>query len=166
MSTSGPRKHIMARNECRDQRLYKSLSNLLITWWKNGKKTLVSHEVPVNPWGKVAWDIFTVDNQDYLVTVDYFSTFLEVDHFSRSTSKLLSRNSKHNLRDMEFRICLSVTKDRSLARMSWLSFLTIGNLSTSQALLNTCKVMERQSRVWTWPRDSWNAQSIQIQILI
>ena len=46
---------------------------------------------------------------------------------------------------MEYRICLSLTMDRRLAQMSLLSFLTIGNLSTSQALLNIHKVMAEQA---------------------
>ncbi|XP_061170331.1 uncharacterized protein K02A2.6-like [Saccostrea echinata] len=54
---------------------------------KQCKETLRSHEVPDKPWGKIACDIFTFDGQDYLVTVDYFSNFWEVDHLSRSTSK-------------------------------------------------------------------------------
>ena len=61
---------------------------------KHCKETLVSHEVPVKPWGKVACDIFTFDNQDYLVTVDYFSNFWEVDHLSRSTSKTVIKKLK------------------------------------------------------------------------
>ena len=44
--------------------------------------------------GKVACDIFTFDNQDYLVTVDYFSNFWEVDHLSRSTSKTVIKKLK------------------------------------------------------------------------
>ena len=107
----------------------------------------MSHEVPVKPWGNVACDICTFDYQDYLVILDYISNFWEVDHLPVQHRKLLSRNSKHILRDMEYRICLSVTMDRSSAQMSLVSVLTIGNLSTSQALLNTRKVMERQSRV-------------------
>ena len=61
---------------------------------KQCKETLVSHEVPVKPWGKVACDIFTFDNQDYLVTVGYFSNFWEVDRLSRSTSKSVIKKLK------------------------------------------------------------------------
>ena len=43
---------------------------------------------------KVACDIFTVDNQDYLVTVGYFSNFWDVDHLSLSTSKTVIKKLK------------------------------------------------------------------------
>ena len=61
---------------------------------KQCNDTLVSHELPVKPWRRVACDIFTVDNQDYLVTVGYFSNFWEVDHLSRSTSKIVIKKLK------------------------------------------------------------------------
>jgi len=39
----------------------------------------MSHEVPSHPWEKVGADIFTLDGKDYLVTIDYYSNFWEVD---------------------------------------------------------------------------------------
>ena len=39
----------------------------------------MSHKVPSHPRQKVAADIFTCDGKDYLVMVDYFSNFWEVD---------------------------------------------------------------------------------------
>ena len=58
----------------------------------NDKKCKETHEVPVKLWGKCACDIFTVDNQDYQVTVDYFSNFWEVDHRSRLSLKNAIKN--------------------------------------------------------------------------
>ena len=43
------------------------------------KETLMSHEVPFRPWVKIAAYIFTLDGKDYLVTIDYYSNFLEID---------------------------------------------------------------------------------------
>ena len=45
----------------------------------DAKETLMSHEVPSRPWEKIATDIFTLDGKDYLVTIDYYSNFWEVD---------------------------------------------------------------------------------------
>ena len=45
----------------------------------HAKETLMSHEVPSRPWEKVATDIFTLDGKDYLVIIDYYSNFWEVD---------------------------------------------------------------------------------------
>lgn len=43
------------------------------------KETLMSHEVPERPWEKVGVDSFELKGRDYLVTVDYFSNFWEID---------------------------------------------------------------------------------------
>ena len=43
------------------------------------KETLMSHKVPSHPWEKLATDIFSLDGKDYLVTIDYYSNFWEVD---------------------------------------------------------------------------------------
>ena len=43
------------------------------------KETLVPHEVPLRPWEKVGTDNFQFKNKSYLVTVNYYSNFCEVD---------------------------------------------------------------------------------------
>ena len=40
------------------------------------------HEIPDRPWQKVGTDLFTVDNKQYLVTVDYYSCYFEVDELT------------------------------------------------------------------------------------
>ena len=45
----------------------------------HGKETLMCHEVPQWPWEKVAVDLFTLNQNDYLVTVDYYSDYWELD---------------------------------------------------------------------------------------
>ena len=42
----------------------------------HGKETLTRHEVPQRPWEKVAVDLFTLEEKDYLVTVDHYSAGL------------------------------------------------------------------------------------------
>lgn len=39
----------------------------------------MSHEVPHRPWEKVAVDLFSLNQKDYLVTVDYYSGYWELD---------------------------------------------------------------------------------------
>ena len=46
---------------------------------ENQKETLLSHPTPSRPRQKVGMDIFTFRNHDYLITVDYFSAYFEVD---------------------------------------------------------------------------------------
>lgn len=60
----------------------------------NAKEPLVSHEVPDRPWQVAGTDVFTFDNKDYLVTVDYFSHFFEVDLLPNTTSTTIIRKFK------------------------------------------------------------------------
>ena len=46
------------------------------------KETLMSHELTNRPWEKVGADIFTIADKDYLILVDYFSNFWEVNRLS------------------------------------------------------------------------------------
>lgn len=52
----------------------------------HGKETLMSHEVPQRPWEKVAVDLFTQDQKDYLITIDYYSGFCELDRLRTADS--------------------------------------------------------------------------------
>ena len=46
------------------------------------QETLHSHYIPSTRWTKVGMDIFTYQNQDYLILVDYFSDFFECEVLS------------------------------------------------------------------------------------
>ena len=52
----------------------------------NPSETLQSHDVPGHPWHKIGTDLFTINDQNYLITVDYFSNFWEVDHLRQDTT--------------------------------------------------------------------------------
>ena len=55
------------------------------------KETLMSHEIPSLPWEKIGTDIFTHNNKDYLVTVDFW----EMDRLpnTRSSTTVLKLKS-------------------------------------------------------------------------
>ena len=48
----------------------------------NQKETLRQHSKGQSPWVKVGIDLFELDGRQYLVTVDYFSSFTEVDYLT------------------------------------------------------------------------------------
>ena len=50
------------------------------------KETLESHDVPSRPWEKIATDLFTFENKEFLITVDYYNNFGEVDELSYTTA--------------------------------------------------------------------------------
>lgn len=44
------------------------------------KETWHPHEIPEGPSGKVGTHLFTYDNKDDLIRVDYYSNFWEMDY--------------------------------------------------------------------------------------
>jgi hypothetical protein len=50
------------------------------------KETLKSHEIPSRPREKIATDLFTYNKKEFLITVDYYSNFWEIDELSTTTA--------------------------------------------------------------------------------
>nr|XP_002738307.1 PREDICTED: uncharacterized protein K02A2.6-like [Saccoglossus kowalevskii] len=68
------------------------------------KETLIPHEVPNRPWAKVGTDQFVLNGRDYLVTVDYYSNYWEIDYLPDTTaktviSKLKAQFARHGIPD-------------------------------------------------------------------
>lgn len=63
---------------------------------KQQQEPLIQHETPENPWEKVGTDIFTINSRNYLVTVDYYSQFFEIDYLSDTTSETIIQKLKSN----------------------------------------------------------------------
>ncbi|GFO38464.1 endogenous retrovirus group k member 11 pol protein [Plakobranchus ocellatus] len=59
------------------------------------EQPLLTHGVPPRPWQKVGSDIFSISGTNYLVTVDYFSTFIEVDYLQDIASATVIHKLKH-----------------------------------------------------------------------
>lgn len=54
------------------------------------KEPLISTPPPSRPWERIACDIFTFDQKDYLVCVDHFSNFFEIDRLpSKAVSNIV-----------------------------------------------------------------------------
>lgn len=58
------------------------------------RETLRSHDIPDRPWAKVGTDLFSLEGKDYLITVDYFSNFFEIDRLHDTTSTAVIRKLK------------------------------------------------------------------------
>ena len=54
----------------------------------------MSHDIPQRPWEKVAVDLFTLNQKDYLVTVDYYSGYWELDRLHNTDSGTVVRKLK------------------------------------------------------------------------
>jgi len=60
------------------------------------KEPLLPHQPPQRPWEKVGVDIFTFEDMDYLITVDYLSGFFEVDRLpTKSLKDIIYRLRQH-----------------------------------------------------------------------
>ena len=59
--------------------------------------TLISYEVPNRPWAKVEVDLFTFNERDYLIIVDYFSGFWEIDLLDNFEAKTVIGKMKSQL---------------------------------------------------------------------
>ena len=53
---------------------------------QNVKEPLNNHEIPLLPWQKVAADFMTLNQQKYLIVVDYYSKFIEVAQIASNTA--------------------------------------------------------------------------------
>lgn len=53
---------------------------------KQPMQPLVLHKIPDRSWQKIATDIFTIRDRNYLVTVDFYSQFFEVDYLADFSS--------------------------------------------------------------------------------
>ena len=68
------------------------------------KETLISHDVPDRPWAKISTDLFDLDHKSYMVTVDYFSSFFEIDRLyelkgSTAIKKLKTHMAQYGISD-------------------------------------------------------------------
>ena len=66
------------------------------------REPLMPHEIPSRPWQKVGTDLLQFDGRQYLITVDYYSSFFEVDKLETTDSrsvinKLKMQFSRHGI---------------------------------------------------------------------
>ena len=54
----------------------------------------MSHEVTTRPWQKVGSDLFTLNERNYLITVDYYSNYWEIDRLDDTTAKTIINKTK------------------------------------------------------------------------
>ena len=60
------------------------------------KETLMPHELPTRPWEQIGVDLFNFDNKDFLITVDYYSNFWEIDRLpSTRASAVILKMKAH-----------------------------------------------------------------------
>ena len=63
---------------------------------EQAKEPMISHHIPTRPWEKVDMDLFELNNRDFLITVDYYSNYFEVDRLTSKTAKEVINKTKAN----------------------------------------------------------------------
>lgn len=58
------------------------------------KETLHGQQIPSRPWERVGVDLFSLDGREYMITVDYFSNFWEIDKLERPTARAVIQKLK------------------------------------------------------------------------
>jgi calcineurin-like phosphoesterase len=58
---------------------------------RNCRETLKQHNNGVYLWNKIRLDIFEIKGRNYLIAVDYYSNFIEVDYLLTMTSSQMIR---------------------------------------------------------------------------
>ena len=62
----------------------------------NPKQPLLPHPAPSRPWERVGADLCELGGKHYLILVDYYSNFIEVDHLKETTSlQVIERLKPH-----------------------------------------------------------------------
>ena len=61
---------------------------------KQQKEPLLSTEIPTSPWAVLAQDLFTLAGKSYLITVDYYSDFWELDALTDTSSESIVKHTK------------------------------------------------------------------------
>ncbi|PFX11932.1 Transposon Tf2-8 polyprotein [Stylophora pistillata] len=60
------------------------------------REPLIVHDVHERPWQKVGCDLFTLDEKDFLCTIDYYSDYFEIEHLERKTARaIITRLKRH-----------------------------------------------------------------------
>ena len=63
---------------------------------KQPKEPLIVHPAPDRPWQKVGTDLMEVEGRNYLITVDYYSRYFEVDFLAdTSAATVIARLKQH-----------------------------------------------------------------------
>ena len=96
---------------------------------KQPKETLIPYDVPDRPWAKVGVDLFNFNKTNYLIIVDYFSGFWEIDPLENTTASHIIRKMKMQFARHGIQISAFRTTAHSLQLMSTRSSASNGNLS-------------------------------------
>ena len=60
------------------------------------RETMRSQDPPTRPWERIATDLFSYQGKEFLITVDYYSNFWEIDHLPSPTATAVITKLKNH----------------------------------------------------------------------
>lgn len=60
----------------------------------NTREPMISHKIPDRPWQTAPTDLFTWNNENYIITVDYYSRYFELDMLHSTTASAVIHKIK------------------------------------------------------------------------
>ena len=54
----------------------------------------MTYSLPTRPWQMIGQDLFTLDGKNYLISVDYYSDYWELDYLTNTTGKAVVEATK------------------------------------------------------------------------
>lgn len=63
---------------------------------KQQKEPMMTPVIPIRPWQMVAQDLFTLNRENFLITVDYFSEYWEIDQLPDILSSTVIAKTKEH----------------------------------------------------------------------
>ena len=82
------------------------------------REPLIPHKIPSRPWQKVHADLFLFDQRHYLITVDYYSSFFEVDKLDTTDSRTVIEKLKIKCSLAALEFWRFLTMDRNMVPQS------------------------------------------------
>lgn len=64
--------------------------------YKQSPEPLILRDTPSRPWERVGSDLFSISGRDYLITVDYYSNYFEIDYLLNTSSATVINKLKHH----------------------------------------------------------------------
>lgn len=102
---------------------------------------MLSHDVPSRPWSKISVVLFQLDGKHYLVMVDHYSDYFELDSLRSTTASAVIKVMKRNLPVVASRTSASATMGRNLIATSTRDSPGITVSTLSSHLHTTAAVM-------------------------
>ena len=111
---------------------------------------MLNTEVPTLPWQYVSTDLFQFEDQWYMVTVDHYSGYIEVDLMenNHSAQVVISKLKHIYSLHMEYQKHCTQTKDLNIPARSFVNLVNSGVLLLNPTVLDILKLVVWQKKLY------------------